>query len=600
MMKKYLNFFSIHSIILISFIPLILLILMTYYGFYRIGSEQLKNQTYQNAGNINMQISGSLGQSLNNVYQSTTTVTSNLYFFQLKQNMVQNRTPIITPTNYYRFYNLLDNLLASNPNYFSSISLYIDDRSIFVHRTGTPELVRDISFQYETYADKVSSESLTWVLPKKMHPYQIDSKNYSSLGLMMLLGDESSRLHGFILFEINDNLLRKEIQNAIITPNSRFAITTGDQLLLNGNADMNKDFTIQNDIPAQFYESDYCYFYEPVASGAKELNLGILSQVPVDEISLNQKALTRTLLVIILFFLGFCVLTYYIINCTVSRPLIRLNKCLIRSCDITAPIEFNVSGSLEIQTIADTLNHFLSRIHTLVQNLNHEMDERRIAELNILYEQINPHFLYNTLDTIYQLCDMGDVQEAKEMTHSLASFYRIGVSKGASYISLAEECIHAEVYLSIMKIRFADFTYEIHLPEELKSCVTIKKILQPILENAIYHGIHPLYDRTGHISITIYEQRDDITIAITDNGIGIQENILADIQSNLNQRFHPTEKGKLYGLKNVHARIRLTYRSPYGLTIESETDQGTSVTITIPKNTGSLKGEFTCDENIIC
>lgn len=599
-MKKQLRFFSIHSIILISFIPLILLILLTYYGFYRIGSEQLKNQTYQSASNINAQISSSLGQSLANVSEAAAAVTSNRYFFQMKQNLEQDYSPVITPANYYRLSNLLDNLIRSNPNYFNSISLFIDDRSIFVHRTQAPDWIQGFSFQYEDYADTISTEHLTWVFPKDMHPYRLDTQTHSSLGLMMLLGSESSRLHGFILFEINDNLLLEEIQNAIITPGSQFAITRSSQLLLSQTSSMDFGTLSQNQFSEQFYGDGSCYFYKPVTSCATELELGILSQVPVEEISLNQQSLNQALLVIILFFLVFCALTYYGIHATVSRPLIRLNKCLTKSYDLTAPMEFHISGSREIQTITDTLNHFLDRIHTLIQNLNHEMDERRIAELNILYEQINPHFLYNALDTIYQLCDMEELDDAKEMTSSLASFYRIGVSKGASYISLEEECTHAQVYLSIMKIRFADFTYEIHLPEELKAFFTIKKILQPILENAIYHGIHPLYDRTGHISITVSEQGGDICIVITDNGIGVPENTLSAIERSLDQRFHPSEKGKLYGLKNVHARIRLTYQSPYGIQIQSEADQGTTVTITMPKITEIQKGASSHDETTVC
>ena len=220
--------------------------------------------------------------------------------------------------------------------------------------------------------------------------------------------------------------------------------------------------------------------------------------------------------------------------------------------------------------------------------------------MNILYEQINPHFLYNALDTIYQLCDMGEVQNAKEMTHALATFYRIGVSKGTNYIPLEEECIHAQVYLSILKIRFADFTYSIELPEELKNCITIKKILQPILENAIYHGIHPLCDRTGHVTIQIARCGDDIQITISDNGIGILENDLAYIQKSLNEDFHPAKKGKIYGIKNVHARIHLTYHRHYGLTIDSLPEVGTTVTITIPFITNPKEGGALFDESTVC
>lgn len=601
-MKQWLKSQSICSIILMSFVPFILLILLTYYAFYRIGSEQLKRQTYENAQNINEQICTSLNQDLNHIYKTAMQVISNPYFFQLKQNIEENQAPAIMPSQYQRLYQQLDNLISSTPHSFSSISLFIDDRSIFVHRSNIPELVRDISFHYEDYTDFVSSDSLTWVLPKKIHPYQIDSYPRSSLGLMMLLGNDSSTLHGFILFEINDDILLEKIQNAIISPSSQFNITCGHDILLNShNSSLSTDLSdLDTNLSNQFYVDRNCYFYTPLSSVAKELQLGILSQVPVKEISLNQNSLTEPLFIIILLFLVFCGLTYFCIYYTVSRPLIQLNHCLTKSYDITLPVIFHISGSREIETITKTLNRFWNHIQHLVQNLNHEMDERRIAELNILYEQINPHFLYNTLDTIYQLCDMGEVQNAKEMTNALATFYRIGVSKGANFITLEEECTHAEVYLSIMKIRFENFTYEIHLPDDLKYCSTIKKILQPLLENAIYHGIQPLYDKPGHISINISDKNSDLEIIVSDNGIGIPEHELNTIQYSLTQPFNPAEKGKLYGLKNVHARIQLTYHAHYGITIISTVEDGTTIKITIPKVILKQKGDLFHDENTFC
>jgi len=598
-MKKWLSSFSIQAIIFLSFIPLILLILMTYYGFYKIGSRQLESQTYQGAENISTQISSSLTQNLDNVYRAAQEVTSNWYFFQMKQNMKQNRTPAVTPNNYYRLYQLLDNLIVSNPDYFSSISLFLDNRSIVVYLDEGPETVRTISFSYEDFSSWVSSDTLTWVLPREMHPYRVDSKTYSSLGLMMLLGDPFSDVHGFILFEINDELLLSQFRNAVITPGSRFAITKEQELLLTNNLVWTESLSRQmSGLPSQFYTEKDCCFYTPVTVPESQLTLGFLTLVPFDEISLNQKSLTRTLFVIVLLFFVICTVTYCFIYFAVSKPLIRLNRCLTKPYDVMAPTDFHISGSTEIQTITHTLEQFLERIRTLLQNLNHEMEERRIAELNILYAQINPHFLYNALDTIYQLCELNEIDDAKTMTHDLASFYRIGVSKGVSHITLEEECTHAKVYLSIMKLRFDDFTYQIDLPEDLKSCIIIKNVLQPIVENAIYHGIHPLADRSGRITISAVQQQEDIIITVADNGIGIPEDELADLKADLCKTFHPTEKGKLYGLKNVAHRIHLTYHSHYGLTIESRYDEGTRITITIPKVT---KEDFSYEhENTVC
>ena len=120
-----------------------------------------------------------------------------------------------------------------------------------------------------------------------------------------------------------------------------------------------------------------------------------------------------------------------------------------------------ISGGLEIEMIDNSIDELAKRIRTLIDELNTEMDNRRVAELNILTAQINPHFLYNALDVIYQLCTIGEIKEAQMMTSELAQFYRIGVSKGGNIISLADEIEHVRMYLSIMKTRFGYFTFEI-------------------------------------------------------------------------------------------------------------------------------------------
>ncbi|MDD4849323.1 MAG: histidine kinase [Gemmiger sp.] len=608
MSKKWLSSFSIRSIILISFIPLILLILITYYGFFVVGSRQLESQAYQSATNINAQISNSLGQTLNAVYHAAEGVTSNWYFFNMRQNLLKNKAEAISPANYYRLHQLLQNQITANTNYFRSISLFLDNNSIFVFlSTQSSEHISSFDFDYAQYQRSVSAQNLTWVFPQQGSPPQTSTQGRSALGLMMLLGDENSAVRGFILFELNDQLIQKEIQNAIIAPGSQFAITSGNQVLLQTGAPIAAaalakipaEPSAGSLAPAQFSFGQNCFFYTPVAFGAPDISLGVLSEIPSAAISLNQKPLSKAMVVVVLLFLACCAGTYFLIYFTVSQPLIELNNCLVQPHDLTKRVRFEVSGSREIQTINQTLNNFLAHIRHLIRDLNHEMDERRITELNILYEQINPHFLYNALDTIYQLCDLREVDSAMEMTHSLATFYRIGVSKGASFLTLEEECTHAAMYLSVMKIRFADFTYEIDLPENLKKCVTIKKLLQPILENAIYHGIHPLQDKMGHILIQVREGDAGLVVTIADNGVGIPPPALKQIEENLCLKFDPVEKGKLYGLKNVHARIQLTYRADYGLRIESAPEQGTTVTILLPKEYERPGGICEQDENFI-
>ncbi len=591
-MQKLISRLSIRSIIIASFLPLILLVIFTYYGFYRVGSSQLEQQAYANAANINTQISRSLEQTLENVYQTASVAVSNPLFFRMKTNIEANRSPVISPSNYYSLSQMLDNLINSNPDYFRSVSLFLNDYSILVYRSEIADSIVKINFRYDDYRDNVSTKSLTWILPQEQHPYQLISGHYSSLGLMILLGTPDSKLRGFLLFELNDSLLEKEVQNAIITPDSRFFILNGSDPLISGPDAHEIPSTVSDQITwnitgetTRLRGSSDIFFCTPSASLSPGIRLEVLSQVPLKDIRLNQRPLTVALILIILLLLAICGCSYLLIYVSVSRPLQRLNRGLRKNSVLSDHPEFLVHGCAEITTINQTLNQYVARTRQLVGELNHEMNERCIAELNILYEQINPHFLYNALDTIYQLCDLNDMESAKKMTSSLATFYRIGVSKGANYIRLEEEFAHAAGFLSVMEIRFADFTYEAQLPETLKSCYTVKMILQPILENAIYHGIHPLFDRMGHIDINAQETEQGIQIKVTDNGVGMEKQQLDEIRLDLDTEFQSRQPGKLYGLKNVHKRLRLTFGKPYGLAIDSKPDCQTTVTILIPKLT---------------
>ena len=133
----------------------------------------------------------------------------------------------------------------------------------------------------------------------------------------------------------------------------------------------------------------------------------------------------------------------------------------------------------------------LNRIRTLTLSMEKEMKAKQVTQLQFLFAQINPHFLYNTLDCIRELCHARENEKAEEMLDQLAVFYRIGVSKGRSFITLKDELLHSSMYLAILKTRFEDFQFEISLPEELENCLTLRMILQPLIENAVYHGIRP-------------------------------------------------------------------------------------------------------------
>lgn len=236
-----------------------------------------------------------------------------------------------------------------------------------------------------------------------------------------------------------------------------------------------------------------------------------------------------------------------------------------------------VQGAKEISVLSESFGSMVEQIQHLMTKIQQEQILLRKSELNALQAQINPHFLYNTLDAISWMCEMGETYEAKEMVNALASLFRISISKGHELISVEKEIEHAENYLKIQKFRYQDkFTYEFVVDKTCLHYMCNKITLQPILENAIYHGIHHVAD-DGHIRILIASDGDEILFVIDDNGIGMSKEKCQEIL----EKDSGNSSG--VGIKNVNDRIKIYFGEKYGITIASEEDVGTSVTIRMPK-----------------
>lgn len=238
------------------------------------------------------------------------------------------------------------------------------------------------------------------------------------------------------------------------------------------------------------------------------------------------------------------------------------------------------TGFREVRAITSAFNRMLARIRALMEQIVQEQEKKRLYELNALQAQINPHFLYNTLDSIIWMEERGRSREAIQMVSALAKLFRISISKGREVISVREELEHVRNYLIIQKMRFKDkFTYEITAQEEALNERTVKLIVQPMVENAINHAIDETQPEALHISIHAGVSDDELVFTVADDGIGMPPEVVEQLL------IAPEGKSGI-GIRNVHERIRLTYGAPYGLTVESEEDEGTTVIIRLPRCKG--------------
>jgi two-component system sensor histidine kinase YesM len=214
-----------------------------------------------------------------------------------------------------------------------------------------------------------------------------------------------------------------------------------------------------------------------------------------------------------------------------------------------------------------------------MQKIVWEQTERRKSELEVLQSQINPHFLYNTLDSITWMIEGERNDDAVFMISQLARLFRISLSKGHTIISIRDELQHAQSYMNIQKVRYKNkFQITFDVDSDILDCCIVKLILQPILENAINYGVREM-DDCGEIIVQGRKEEDEILFTIADNGMGIPEEEIEFLLTDT-QRVH--KKGSGVGLVNVNNRIKILFGEKYGLHIESELDEGTTVSIRIP------------------
>ena len=267
-----------------------------------------------------------------------------------------------------------------------------------------------------------------------------------------------------------------------------------------------------------------------------------------------------------------------VVSVGISRPILRLNDS-VREYEAGEKPEIYIGGSLEIRHLGYSIQKSYEQIDSLMKKIVLEQNERRKSELDALQSQINPHFLYNTLESITWMIEGERNDEAAFMITQLARLFRISLSKGRTVITVADELQHARSYMNIQKIRYKNaFSVVFDVDQEVCSCCTVKLILQPILENAINYGVSGM-DDCGEIRVTGRLEDGNVILSVTDNGIGMSEEQVALILTD-SSRMH--KRGSGVGLVNVNNRIRLLFGGEYGLTVESEPDEGTTVTVRIP------------------
>ncbi|WP_295587544.1 sensor histidine kinase [uncultured Oscillibacter sp.] len=306
----------------------------------------------------------------------------------------------------------------------------------------------------------------------------------------------------------------------------------------------------------------------------------LVGVVPSESLWSNYGQLVLFFLFVVLFSVFLLVFVNLRLSEWITAPVKKLDRA-VKNLEARAQnVDFDVGGPTEVEHLSHSIRSMVSTMNHLMEDIIQQEEQKRRSELDVLQAQINPHFLYNTLDSVVWMTENGRTQDAVVMLTSLARFFRISLSRGSNVIPIADELEHARHYLTIQKMRYKNkFNAQVTAEDDVKQLYTIKLIVQPVLENAIYHGM-AYADGDGEITVRAFRQGGDVCIEVTDNGPGMPEEVVRHLLDG--DGANTGAKGSGIGFRNVHQRLRLTFGEPYGLTIFSEPDDGTTVRIRLP------------------
>ncbi len=307
----------------------------------------------------------------------------------------------------------------------------------------------------------------------------------------------------------------------------------------------------------------------------------IQSMESVNEV-LNQRVIQFIVLcslLVVILIVGTAIASHLITSYTL-QPIQVLYDAMGEVADGNFSAHADIHSHDELELLSEGFNHMTENMQDMIEKIKEDEQRVRRLDLRLLQEQINPHFLYNTLDTIVWLIEGNKTDEAVQMVVTLSDFFRLVLSKGKENISLKEEERHVRSYLEIQEMRYHDILeYDISIDEELYDYVIPKLTLQPIVENALYHGIKYKREK-GKITVRGTRSGDSVLLRVYDDGVGMDPDDLGRLQMAIQRPCKETERG--FGLANVNERIRMYFGNEYGMKIRSEKGKGTMVEIRLP------------------
>lgn len=456
---------------------------------------------------------------------------------------------------------------------------------------------------FDSYGHMVNSNSIRSEASKYEQFFNIIKENYNVKWLDLYevsLGDYEKNGIGYIRYyrDYGSGLIKGyvliEYQSPLLINNFahiRYG-ETGSYLI--ADTDGNKKIENDQDVSGNISEEEYFQWAEDNKKGGKVFRIDgkrylvtasviptldwlMIGLTPVNELTKAGKAMTQIIYVVGI--IAALISTFFSLRVShsVTKPLIYLTDTMKKFGKGDLSVRVPVLYEDEIGILSEEFNKMSEQIRQLVDQVYREQRAKRKSELAALQAQINPHFLYNTLNSVSSLIKMNCPDEAFIMIQAIGTFYRTSLSDGKTLIPLEQEITNIENYIKIQKVRYGNkIEYEIDIENEILQEWIVKLTLQPLIENSIYHGIKEMRGK-GIIRIKGWKEKNKVFIQVSDNGLGIPEEKLEELFSK-----DYREKGSAFGLFNIQQRLQIYFGKEYGLTVESKLSQGTKATVCIP------------------
>lgn len=439
----------------------------------------------------------------------------------------------------------------------------------------------------EAYDD--NPQGVYWLNDHENQVFQTTTP-HRVISLFRVIGSPTSEASGIMLFNLNSDYFKSILDNVPVMDNGYLMLVSKDGLLRSGNA--GNQYTFPNIEIAKLRDNlgkngtmelhsvnsqSMLVTYRTVAVNGWM----VAAAVPQSDLVSSAGQFSTILAVLLAVLISIVALLSNLLAKSVSKPIEYLSDQVIKFDSGDMNVDFNLDAENEIGVLSHGLSYLKQAVIELMDQVRKEQQQKNRMQLLAMQEQIKPHFLYNTIGSIKNLVEMERNQQASDMCVALAKFYRLGISSGREIVPLEEELDHVMNYLTIQRMRYEkDFEYEIDVEQELLAMEVLKLSLQPLVENAIYHGIKTK-EGLGTIIISGEMTEDHAEIRVYDDGVGMSGEQLEELRRSMNLP-RETDHMKNFGLRNVNLRLRLHFGLGAGLRFDSVKDVYTQATIVIP------------------